>query len=218
MFAAAETIGLFPSFLQRSRPLDGGPAALQALIDAVVPHLPAPDPQRPAPRRRSRPDLQNLPALQPLVGQLTAWIGEAMAQAAQKPQACVISALWAEVAAIGWGEHPRLAPNAHMTFYLPLAAPQGISVQITDPRPQAQVIVPMVSEPNEYNAREVTIPLGPGQVLLAPGWLPQGLQVPGDQPGEILLLRGQSLFSNMDRAISPPMWTGMTRPIEGTKA
>ncbi|GAB5468012.1 MAG: hypothetical protein Kilf2KO_10420 [Rhodospirillales bacterium] len=220
MFVAAETIGLFPTLIYRSQPLPGGPATLQGLASALAPQLPPPEPQRP--RRRTQPALQEDPAFQPLVAQVVAWAEEVLAQSAQKPQDCLVTALWGEAAPAAFGEPMRPAANAHLTFILPLIAPAGLGVRVADPRPQSQVIVPMVSAPNEFNAREVTVPLVPGQALLLPGWLPHALQggvgqggggQSGGGPGEMLLLRGQTLFRAMDRAISPPMWTGMTKPL-----
>ncbi len=206
MFAAQDIVGLFPSLAFRAGPLPGGPEALQSLAAAAEAQIPAAVPQ--GERRRSPPTLQADPGFQPLVQHLERLAAEALAAADFKRQDCVVTALWAEAHPPGFAEPPAVAPNAHFAFVLPLAAPQGLGLRIADPRPAAQVIVPMVSEPNELNAREVTVPLVAGQLLLLPGWLPQGLQ--GGSAGAALLLRGQTLFRNMAEAISPPMWTGMT--------
>ncbi len=206
MFAAQDIVGLFPSLAFRAGPLPGGPEALQSLAAAAEAQPQTAQP--PGQRRRSPPTLQTDPGLQPLVQHLARLAVEALAAADFKRQDCVVTALWSESLPPGFSEPPQVAPNAHFSFVLPLAAPGGLGLRVADPRPAAQVIVPMVSEPNELNAREVTIPLVAGQILLLPGWLPQGLTA---GPAEAaLLLRGQTLFRNMAEAISPPMWTGMT--------
>lgn len=212
MFAAQETVGIFPSLVYRAQALPAEPAALQAVIAATQPLVPAQVPQ--GPRRRSPPALQAEPAFQELTAAIAAMAAEALLLAAFRQPDCVVSALWGEAAPCDWAEPVTQAPNAHLTFVLPLAVPPGFGVQVKDPRPQAQVIVPMVSEPNELNARQVTIPLSPGQILLLPGWMLHAVQGGGGQggggQGDMLYLRGQTLFRKMAEEVSPPMWTGMT--------
>jgi len=207
MFVETDHVGLFPTLVFRAAPLPGGVEGLEALIQAAAAQIPA-EPRQ-APRRRSQPALHREQPFQALARHLAGLALEALALSAQKRQDCVVSALWAETAAAAWREAPAAAPNAHLAFLLPLAVPEGMGLRLADPRPQAQVILPMVSEPNQYNAREVTLELVPGQALLLPGWLPHAVVGSGGT-AEALLLRGQSLFRNMAEAISPPMWTGMT--------
>lgn len=207
MFIAQETVGIFPSIIYRAQALPAEPAALQPLVAATGQTIPAQVPQ--GPRRRSPPALQVEPAFQEVIAQVAAMAAESLKMAAFRQPDCVVSALWGEAAPAAWSEAVTQAPNAHLTFILPLAVPPGFGVLVKDPRPQAQVIVPMVSEPNELNARQVTIPLAAGQILLLPGWMPHAIQGGGGQ-GECLVLRGQTLFRNMAEEVSPPMWTGMT--------
>ncbi len=207
MFVAQETVGIFPTLVFRAQALANDHASLQPLATAAAQQVPAQVPQ--GPRRRSPPALQADPQYQGLTASIGQMAREALRIAAFRQPDCTVSALWAEAAPSDWAEQKTLAPNAHLTFVLPLAAGPGFGVLVADPRPQAQVIVPMVSEPNELNARQVTIPLAPGQILLLPGWMPHAVQG-GGGPGEFLILRGQTLFRNMAEDVSPPMWTGMT--------
>ncbi len=209
MFVAQETVGIFPSLVFRAQALTQADQPLMAVVQEA---LPAPNPH--APRRRSPPALQAHPAFQDLIGRIAGLAAQSLKLAAFRQPDCVVTALWGEAAPAAWAEPVTKAPNAHLSFILPLAVPPGFGVLMTDPRPQAQVIVPMVSEPNELNARQVTVPLENGQILLMPGWMPHAIQGGGGQggggQGEFLLLRGQTLFRNMAEEVSPPMWTGMT--------
>ncbi|MBC6404402.1 MAG: hypothetical protein GDA41_01480 [Rhodospirillales bacterium] len=214
MFVAEETLGIFPTLVFRTQAL--GPeirpltaAAQAALTAAAGPAANGQAKAPPGPRRRSPPALQAEPAFRGLVQSIAALAAEALRLAAFERPDCTVTALWAEAAPAAWAEPIAQAPNAHLTFVLPLRAAAGFGVLLTDPRPQAQVIVPMVSAPNRLNARQATLALEPGQLLLLPGWQPHAVQG-GGGTGEILLLRGQTLFRNMAEKVSPPMWTGMT--------
>ncbi len=207
MFLAEETVGIFPTLVFRAQALAHEPQALEALAGAVYRMIPAEVPQ--GPRRRSPPALQAEASFQGLCGQIAGYAAESLRLAAFRQPDCAVTALWGEAGPAGWSEAVTTAPNAHLTFVLALSVPPGFGVLLTDPRPQAQVIVPMVSEPNELNARRVTVPLANGQILLLPGWMGHALQG-GGGTGEFLVLRGQTLFRNLAEEVSPPMWTGMT--------
>ncbi len=208
MFVAQETIGIFPSLVYRAQALPAEPVSLQSLIVATQQSVPAQVPQ--GPRRRSPPALQAEPSFQELTATIASMAAESLKMAAFRQPDCVVSALWGEAAPAAWSEPATQAPNAHLTFILALTVPPGFGVKVLDPRPQAQVIVPMVSEPNELNARQVTIPMAAGHILLLPGWMPHAVQGDPGGSGDYLLLRGQTLFRRMAEEVSPPMWTGMT--------
>ncbi len=207
MFVAQETVGIFPTLVFRAAALPNDPQARQALVAAVQRAVPTQVPQ--GPRRRSPPALQAESAFQGLTAYIAQLAAASLKLAAFHQPDCVVTALWGEAAPVIWAEPITQAPNAHLTFILALSVPAGFGVLMKEPRPQAQVIVPMVSEPNELNARQVTMPLANGQIIMMPGWLPHAVQG-GGGPGEYLLLRGQTLFRNLAEEVSPPMWTGMT--------
>jgi hypothetical protein len=195
-FAARESIPLFPTVLF-ALPVEG----LAALAAAARQRLPA----GPA-RRQTPPDLHRDPAFAGLVAGLTRGARQALDELAYlktvRPQ---VSALWASAAPAQRAEPLVQAGNAFFAGLLVLEAPGEPVLRAADPRPQAQVLQPAVSETNALNATEVLLPLPVGRALLFPGWLAHGL-APSAAPGERLVLRFSLLFENMVAEVSPPNW------------
>jgi hypothetical protein len=196
-FAAREIISLFPTLLFGTAVSDGLPALAAAARARLTGS---------GPRRRTPPDLHRDAAFARLVSQLVAAARQALDELgylkALRPQ---VSALWATAAPASEAEPLLSTGNAFFGGLLVAEAPGQQVLRTADPRPQAQVLQPAVSELNALNATEVLLPLPTGQALFFPGWLAQGL-ASAPQRGERLVLRFGLLFEDFVAAVGPPNW------------
>jgi hypothetical protein len=196
-FASREILSLFPTMLFGA-PVGDGLPALAATARARLTGS--------GPGRRSPPDLHRDPAFAGLAAALTRGARQALDELGYlktvRPQ---LGALWATAAPAQRAEPLVQAGNAFFAGLLVLEAPGEPVLRAADPRPQALVLQPAVSETNALNATEVLLPLPLGRALLFPGWLAHGL-APSAAPGERLVLRFSLLFENMVAELSPPNW------------
>ena len=76
-----------------------------------------------------------------------------------------------------------------------------------DPRVQAQVMLPPVSEFTPYNGNVVSFEVKPGRLLVFPAWLSHS--VPGNRSQHNRISMSFNLmFRNYAEVAGPPLWKG----------
>ena len=83
-----------------------------------------------------------------------------------------ITSLWFNVSRPGYSHKNHVHPNNILSavYYLRGDAEAGDLV-FDDPRPQANVLLPDVTESTEFNAHAFRVTPKPGQLIMFPSWL-----------------------------------------------
>jgi len=119
-----------------------------------------------------------------------------------------ISACWASVLAAGASHRIHNHPNNFLSgvYYLKVL-PGADTINFHDPRPQARVIRPPVTDLAAHNTDQVVVRVRPGSLLLFPSWLEHSVdRNDSDEPR--ISVSFNLMFARYAEAMSPPMWSG----------
>jgi uncharacterized protein (TIGR02466 family) len=122
----------------------------------------------------------------------------------------VVTGCWANVNPPGGHNPSHTHPNNYLSGVYYLSIPEGEGrIAFEDPRIQAQVMMPPVSELTPYNGNIVTFEAKPGRLLVFPAWL--GHAVPTNRSRETRISMSFNLmFRNYAEELSAPLWRGVT--------
>ena len=120
----------------------------------------------------------------------------------------VVTGCWANVNPAGGFNPPHAHPNNYLSGVYYIAIPEGEGkIQFEDPRAQAQVMMPAVTEFTPYNGNCVSLTIKPGRLLVFPAWLSHS--VPANRSAEHRISMSFNLmFKDYARDVSPTLWDG----------
>lgn len=122
----------------------------------------------------------------------------------------VVTGCWANVNPPGGHNPSHTHPNNYLSGVYYVAVPEGEGrIAFEDPRIQAQVMMPPVSELTPYNGNIVTFETKPGRLLVFPAWLGHAVPTNRSQQNRISM-SFNLMFRNYAEELSAPLWQGVT--------
>ncbi|RQS59865.1 hypothetical protein DID96_35040 [Burkholderia sp. Bp8963] len=117
-----------------------------------------------------------------------------------------ITGCWVNVLDPGGAHAMHCHPNNFLSgvYYL-RAQPGADTINFHDPRPQATVIRPPVTELTAYNTDQVVLPVSEGTLLVFPAWLPHSVS-PNTSAQARVSVSFNVMFADYDTTMSPPLW------------
>jgi uncharacterized protein (TIGR02466 family) len=177
-FEKPELMQLFPTFVwkgdlkpQEFEPLNRDLTTALAEVGAPLQGL------RPGENWQSDHDLQARGAFRPLLD----WVEAAAASALSHlrvPRPLMVTGCWANVNAPGTGHRLHSHRNNYLSGAYYLQVQEGAdTINFFDPKPQAGVIRPAVTEPTAENTEVAMVRVQIGSLLLFPAWLQHAVDV-----------------------------------------
>ena len=202
-----EVIRLFPSFIWKARL---GSEVHEAMRVAILGELAAERTGAADPETgqvwQSRHGLHRLPALEPLVGHLRAGIELVLAFLRVETAPFEITGLWVNVAAPGGAVRMHNHPNNVLSGVYYVQVQEGAdSINFHDPRPQAAVVRPPVTELTAYNTDQVVVRVVDGDLLVFPSWLSHSVD-PNRSDRVRISASFNAMFSSYAETMSGPLW------------
>ena len=119
-----------------------------------------------------------------------------------------LTGCWANVTTRGASHAQHSHPNNYLSgVYYVQTGPGADTLSFHDPRPQAGVVRPPVTELTGQNADQVVVNVANGTLLMFPAYLPHS--VPASESDEQRISVSFNLmFSSFAENMSKPMWTG----------
>jgi uncharacterized protein (TIGR02466 family) len=123
-----------------------------------------------------------------------------------------ITGCWANVNAPGAGHQAHDHPNNYLSGVYYVRTHEGAdTVNFLDPRPQARIIRPWVTELTAENTEQVVLKIKDGMLLLFPAWLPHSVE-PNRGERTRISLGFNIMFSKYAEAMGRPLWLPGRRP------
>jgi len=206
-FDTAELLHIFPTFLWRAnlKPAEFEPLAAALLKMLAEIGAPLGD-LRPGQNWQSDQGLHDDPRLAGLM--------EVVAAAAQNLLATLkidaplaVTGCWANVNAPGTGHRLHSHRNNFLSgVYYVQVQEQANSINFFDPRPQAGVIRPPVTQSTAENTEVVSLGVTNGTLLLFPAWLPHAVDINRSRQPRISL-SFNLMFRDFAERMARPNWT-----------
>jgi len=120
----------------------------------------------------------------------------------------VITGCWANINPPG-AHHPRHThPNNLLsgTYYIQ-AGPDAAEIVVSDPRPQAHVLMPRPTQFNARNTNSLSVKVQDGRIVLFPSWL-QHHVVSNQSALERMSVAFNFMIPHYTETLSAPMWKG----------
>jgi len=199
-------IRLFPSFVWKARlGTEVRAAARAAILEEVAAERGAAVPEA-GQVWQSRHGLHRLPALQPLVGHVRAGVELVLELLRVESAPFEITGLWVNVAAPGGAVRMHNHPNNVLSGVYYVQVQEGAdSINFHDPRPQAAVVRPPVTELTAYNADQMVVRVEEGDLLVFPSWLSHSVD-PNRSDRVRISASFNAMFSAYAETMSGPMW------------
>lgn len=126
-----------------------------------------------------------------------------------------ITGAWANVNPPGGLNSAHTHPNNYLSgvYYVDIPAGTG-QIRFSDPRPQAQVILPPTVEQTAFNTNEVTVDVMPGRLVLFPGWLTHSVPVNRSE-AERISIAFNFMFRTFGESMAAPLWLGKGVKVQG---
>jgi uncharacterized protein (TIGR02466 family) len=143
-------------------------------------------------------------------GELAGWIGTAAAGILRFLKigcdALELTACWANVLAPGAAHRMHSHPNNFLSgvYYLRVAPGSG-RINFHDPRSQAGVIRPPVTELTAENTDQVVVAVGEGSLLLFPAFLQHSVDANASD-GERISVSFNLMFPDFTENLAKPLW------------
>jgi uncharacterized protein (TIGR02466 family) len=117
-----------------------------------------------------------------------------------------ITGLWVNVAAPGGAVRMHHHPNNFLSGVYYVQVQEGAdSINFHDPRPQAAVVRPPVTELTAYNTDQVVVRAEEGDLLIFPSWLPHSVD-PNRSDRARISASFNAMFSSFAETMSEPLW------------
>jgi uncharacterized protein (TIGR02466 family) len=199
-------IRLFPSFVWKARlGTDVRAAARAAILEEVTAERGASDPEA-GQVWQSRHGLHRLPALEPLLGHVRAGVALVLELLRVGSVPFEITGLWVNVAAPGGAVRMHNHPNNFLSGVYYVRVQEGAdSINFHDPRPQAAVVRPPVTQLTAYNTDQMVVQVEEGDLLVFPSWLSHSVD-PNRSDRVRISASFNAMFSAYAETMSEPMW------------
>jgi uncharacterized protein (TIGR02466 family) len=204
-FETAEVLRLFPVFVWKAqvapdlcRPID---AAIRGLLAERPPGTPAP-----GTLWQSGNALHRHSACAPLVRVVNAAVPEVLEFLKLGYREFEITGCWANVAAAGGWHRMHSHPNNFLSgvYYVQVQAGAD-TINFHDPRPQAGVIRPPVTDLTVYNTDQAVVSVAVGTLLVFPAWLPHSVDA-NASAAERISVSFNVMFRDLVERLAPPLW------------
>lgn len=120
-----------------------------------------------------------------------------------------ITGCWANINPPGMPHSIHTHPNNLISgVYYVKAASGADQINFYDPRPQARVLAPKITEGNVANALQSNVDIKPGRLICFPAWLEHGVP-PNRSQAERISISFNLMQSDFTRQVSPPKWKGI---------
>ncbi len=204
-FEAAEVLRLFPVFVWKAqlpaeacRPIN---AAIRELIAELAPDAPAP-----GTLWQSGHALHRRPGCAGLARAIVAAVHEVFEFLKLGHREFAITGCWANVAAPGGWHRMHCHPNNFLSGVYYVEVQEGAeTINFHDPRPQAGVIRPPVTELTAYNTDQVVVNVAVGTLLVFPAWLPHSVD-PNRSAHRRISVSFNVMFRDLAETLAPPLW------------
>jgi uncharacterized protein (TIGR02466 family) len=202
-----EVIRLFPSFVWRARLESEARAAVRAAVlgEVAAERAGAADPEA-GQVWQSRHGLHHLPALAPLVSHVRAGVEQVLEFLRVGTAPFELTGLWVNVATPGAATRRHDHPNNFLSGVYYVQVQEGAdSINFHDPRPQAAVVRPPVTELTAYNTDQVVVQAEEGDLLVFPSWLSHSVD-PNRSTRARISASFNAMFSTYAETMSGPLW------------
>jgi uncharacterized protein (TIGR02466 family) len=203
-FEASGVLRLFPVFVWKAQLAAGvcGPinAAIRGLLDELAPGALAP-----GTLWQSGHALHRRTACAALVRAIEAAVREVLEFLKLGHPEFGITGCWANVAAPGGWHRLHAHPNNFLSGVYYVQVQEGAdTINFHDPRPQAGVLRPPVTELTAYNTDQVVVNVATGTLLVFPAWLPHSVD-PNRSAGHRISVSFNVMFRELAR-LAQPLW------------
>lgn len=122
-----------------------------------------------------------------------------------------ISGMWANINPRGGQSSAHTHPNNFLSavYYVKVPKSEGV-IQFSDPRPQAEVMLPPVAEGNRFNGNQMSVDVVAGRLVMFPAWLRHSVP-PNKGDEERISIAINLMLDGYVETASPPLWTGSAR-------
>ena len=134
-----------------------------------------------------------------------------------KDRDLVVTGLWANVNPPGGRNSHHTHPNNYLSgvYYVSTPGNEG-RIVFDDPRAQARVMMPPITEFTAHNGNTITFDVKPGRMVLFPAWLTHSVPVNASGHDRISIAFNLMFRDYVEHA-SPALWKGTVRVKEGSK-
>jgi len=214
MIADVKVTELFPTPIWSVELKPDAARELNVQLKAEIRRLTEPRPPIPAGASwQTDPVIHRMPAFAPLVSLIDRAAMGAMSFLAVRHRSASITGMWANINPPGGRNSGHTHPNNFLSGVYYVETPSGEGkIEFADPRPQAEVMMPPVSEGNRFNGNTITKDVQSGQLILFPAWLRHSVPVNRSNAERVSIAFNLMLNDYIDQS-SPPLWRG-TVPID----
>ena len=204
-FETAEVLRLFPVFVWKAQLAAEACRPINAAISELLAEL-APDAPAPGTLWQSGHALHRRTACADLVRAIETAVHEVLELLKLGHREFEITGCWANVAAPGGWHRMHVHPNNFLSGVYYVQVQEGAdTISFHDPRPQAAVIRPPVTELTAYNTDQVVVNVGVGTLLVFPAWLPHSVD-PNRSARSRVSLSFNVMFRDFAERLAKPLW------------
>lgn len=207
MFAEQRTLTFFPTYVWAHDLAPAEAEPLNAQLAAKVEELIAPRPALgPGEIWQTDQVLHEMPAFAPLVELIETAVGNALAFLKVRYDAYRITACWANVSPSGCGHPGHSHPNNYLSGVYYVKIPRGgDSITFNDPRIQTGIMAPHVTQVDQSNAVQASLPVRAGRLLVFPSWFVHSVQ-PNMSQEERISISFNIMFADFAEKMAYPVW------------
>jgi len=208
--ASSHVFSMFPTFVWQVELADAARALVAQQIGGWIDQAVATMPAR-GESWQSDPRLQGLEPFGDLMRAVDDLVRVVLEFLKIGHDGCHVTGCWVNVNARGTGHRTHAHPNNFLSGVYYLKVPPGAdTINFHDPRPQARVIRPPVTDLAGENTDQVVVRVRPGSLLLFPSWLEHSVdRNDSDEPR--ISVSFNLMFARYAEAMSAPMWSGGKR-------
>lgn len=121
-------------------------------------------------------------------------------------EAIELTGCWINVGTRGASHAMHSHPNNFLSgVYYVQTSPGADKLNFHDPRPQASIMRPPVTELTAHNTDQVVVQVTNGTLVMFPSWLPHSVP-PGESDELRISISFNLMFSSFAESLSRPMW------------
>jgi uncharacterized protein (TIGR02466 family) len=192
----------------------GHAARLNAKLKAEIDRLIEPRPSlQPGTNWQTDPILHELPEFAELTDLIMKAAGAAADILKLKSRQFAVTGCWANVNPPGGRNSAHTHPNNYLSGVYYVETPEGEGrIVFDDPRPQAFVMMPPVTQFTKFTGNNVNFEVKPGRLVLFPSWLQHSVPT-NKSAGDRITIAFNLMFQDYVERASPPLWRG-TVPVD----